>query len=93
MVDKDFNKMFTKGYSVVTVNVIYYLPDYNSIVNEFLWQSLDLRPEYPRIKKFLNFWQTEIDAVIKEIQLSDSHGFSPRKFRKIEELKFGGLFN
>ena len=89
MIDDDFHKMVTKGYSLVTVNVIYYLPDYSSLVNEFLWQSLDLRPEYPRIKKFLNFWQNEINAVIKEIQLSDSHGLKPRSFRKIEEITIG----
>lgn len=93
MVDPDFEIMVTKGYSLVTVNVIYYLPDYNSLVNEFLWQSLDLRPKYPRIQKFLQHWQNEIDAVIKEIQLTDSFGLSPRKFRKIEELNMGGLFH
>lgn len=86
MIDQDFEKMFNQGYSLVTVNVIYFIPDYNSLVNEFMWQTLDIQPKYPRVMKFLNFWQTEIEAVIKEIQLADSRGFQPRSFRRIEEI-------
>lgn len=86
MTDPDFEKMLVKGYSLVTINVIYFLPDHRSLVNEFMWQTLDLRPKYPRIEKFLDYWRREIDAVIKEVQLSDSVGLNPRHFRKIEEI-------
>jgi uncharacterized protein Usg len=86
MYDKDFELMFNKGYSLVTVNVIYFLPDYSSLLNEFMWQTVDLQPKYPRVTKFLDFWRREIDAVIKEVQLSDSRGMKPRSFRRIEEI-------
>lgn len=59
-------------YSIVTVKVIYYLPDYRSLVNAFVWQTLDLRPRYPRVHRFLDFWHREIEAVIKEVTISDS---------------------
>jgi uncharacterized protein Usg len=65
--DADFEKIFRHNYSLVTVNVLYFLPDTSHLVNEFLWQTLDVRPTYPRIHKFLNFWREEIDAVIKEV--------------------------
>jgi uncharacterized protein Usg len=91
MTDKDFEKMLICGYSVVTINVIYYMPDQRSLLNEFMWQTLDLRPTYPRVSRFLNFWQTEIDAIIKEVQLSDTSGLAPRAFRRIEEIT--GLLN
>jgi uncharacterized protein Usg len=55
----------------VTVEVIYYIPDYSRIVNVFLWQTFDLRPKYPRIHTFLDFWRREIDAVIKEVVIFD----------------------
>jgi uncharacterized protein Usg len=90
VIEPDFGKMFFKGYSVVTVNVIYYMPDQKHLINEFMWQTLDLRPKYPRIKKFLNFWEREIEADIKEIQLSDSLAVSPRRFRRVDEI-FGIL--
>lgn len=59
-------------YKVVTVQVYYFIPDYRSLINEFIWQTLDLRPRYPRIHRFLDFWRREIDAVIKEIIISES---------------------
>jgi uncharacterized protein Usg len=58
-------------YSLVSIKVLYYLPDYQNLVNEFVWQTLDLRPRYPRIKRFLDHWRREIEAVIKEIVICD----------------------
>lgn len=83
----DFELMFSRGYSLVTLSIIYYLPDHKSLVNEFLWQTLDLRPKYPRVEQFLDYWKREIDAVIKEIRMSDSSGTLPRNFRNVVEIK------
>ncbi len=57
--------------SLVTLSVLYYLPDHASIVNEFVWQTTDVRPSFPRVHAFLDHWRREIDAVIKEILLAD----------------------
>ena len=43
-------------WTVATVQVVYYIPDYLNIVQEFMWQTEDQLPEYPRITKFLNYW-------------------------------------
>jgi len=75
-----------RGYSLVTLHVTYYLPDYSHLVNSFLWQTLDLRPDYPRIELFLDFWRREIDAVIKDILISDSEDFDSAKFNHIETV-------
>ena len=55
---------------LVTVHVYYWMPDYNNVLNEFIWQTKDIVPEIPRVHKFLNFWHAEIDAVINEVQVS-----------------------
>ena len=49
-----------------------FLPDYSHLVNLYIWQTLDLRPRYPRIHEFLDHWRREIDAVIKEIAIFDA---------------------
>lgn len=79
--DPDFENMLRNNHKLVSVNITYYMPDYPSIVQEFFWQTLDLTPEYPRIHRFLNFWQREIDAVIKEIQLCDSEHLKKTNWR------------
>lgn len=66
-------------YSLVTVRVIYFLPDYHDLIQEFLWQTLDQRPRYPRVQRFLDHWRREIDAVIKEIEISELN--TPQQWR------------
>ncbi len=55
--------------TIVTVNVLYWMPDYQNILQQFIWQTDDVRPEYPRVHKFLNYWYDNIDAVISEIEI------------------------
>jgi len=58
--------------SLVTVQVFYHIPGYHSLINQFIWQTLDQRPRYPRIHRFLDHWRREIDAVIQEIVITDT---------------------
>ena len=55
--------------TIVTVNVFYWMPDYQNGLQQFIWQTDDVRPEYPRVHKFLNYWHDNIDAVIEEIEI------------------------
>ena len=57
---------------LATVDVLYWMPDYQDILQQFVWKTADIRPEYPRIHKFLNYWKDNIDAVIAEVKISDS---------------------
>ena len=47
----------------------YSMPDYQNVLQQFIWQTDDVRPEYPRVHKFLNYWHDNIDAVIEEIEI------------------------
>lgn len=57
---------------MVTLQVFYYVPDYRSILNEFVWQADDIVPELPRIHRFLNYWKDQIDAVIKDVLITST---------------------
>ena len=63
---------------LTTVKVIYYLPDYNHILQEFIFQQYDIRPDYPKLDKFLRFWKKNIEARIHRVDFSSS--FSEYKF-------------
>ena len=62
--------------TIVTVNVFYWMPDYQNILQEFIWQTADIRPEYPRVHRFLNYWHNNIEAVIEEINIADNYDTS-----------------
>jgi uncharacterized protein Usg len=59
--------------TIVTLNVLYWMPDYTHILQEFIWQTSDVRPEYPRVHRFLNYWHDNIEAVISEVNIADNY--------------------
>jgi uncharacterized protein Usg len=68
-----------QGWRLATAEVLYYLPDHPSLLQSFIWQTLDLAPSYPRIHRFLDFWRAEIDAVIHSVQLASGETLAPAK--------------
>ena len=66
MSSPDFARQM-RGERLTTAAVIYYLPDHPALLQRFLWQTLDLPPDFPRICRFLDFWRREIDAVIHSV--------------------------
>ena len=62
--------------TIVTIKVLYWMPDYEHILQEFIWQTADVRPEYPRVHRFLNYWHNNIEAVISEVNIADNYGTS-----------------
>ena len=59
--------------TIVTVNVLYWMPDYDHILQQFVWQTADVRPEYPRVHRFLTYWHNNIEAVISEVNIADNY--------------------
>ena len=58
--------------TLVTINVFYWMPDYENILQQFIWQTMDVKPKYPRVHKFLDYWHNNIDAVVSEVVICDS---------------------
>lgn len=56
---------------VVLLNVLYFMPGCESLLQEFIWQVEDEVPDLPRVHRFLCHWQHHIDAVIKDVSVSN----------------------
>ena len=61
-----------KRKTLVTLNIFYWMPDYENILQQFVWQTMDVKPKYPRIYRFLDYWHNNIDAVMNEVIICDS---------------------
>jgi uncharacterized protein Usg len=59
--------------SIILVKVLYYIPDYTHLLQEFFFQTEDIVPDIPRVHYFLNYWKENIDAIIKEVSISSSY--------------------
>ena len=82
----DYKLKIAKGYKLTTLHVVYYMPDFRSIINEFIWQCLDLNPKYPRSHQFLLHWKDNIDAPIKEVYIAQEGDIYPKPFRMVDYL-------
>ncbi len=52
---------------LVTSEILYQLPDFPSLVQEFIWQEYDRVPELPRLWEFLKFWELHIDGPLVKV--------------------------
>jgi uncharacterized protein Usg len=70
-----------EGWRLTTAEVLYYMPDHPALLQSFTWQTLDLAPRYPRVRKFLDFWKAEIEAVIHSVRLATGEELAPARVR------------
>ena len=75
-----------RGERLTTAEVLYYLPDHPALLQRFLWQTLDLPPEFPRVCTFLDFWRREIDAVIHSVTCSAAGLVAPARLAVSREI-------
>ena len=68
---------------LVTVEVIYRLPDYRRILQSFVWQTADVVPGMPRVERFIAFWEREIDGPIHSVRVVQAVPFDPEGLRHL----------
>jgi len=64
--------LLIKRRTLITLNIFYWMPDYESILQQLIWQTMDVKPKYPRVHKFLDHWHDNVDAKLSEIIIYDS---------------------
>ena len=84
--ERDYHLKIAKGYKLTTLQIVYYMPDYKSILNDFIWQFLDINPKYPRAQQFLIHWKDNIEAPIKEVNIAQEGDIYPKPFKYIDHL-------
>lgn len=72
------------GYRLTTAEIIYRLPDHLDLLQTYIWQSLDLAPSFPKLHKFLDFWEREIDGPLYAVKVAGSEILSPAQSRHVD---------
>jgi uncharacterized protein Usg len=84
MTDRDELAEQLLGSRLTTAEVLYYMPDHPSLLQTFIWQTLDRAPRYPRIAQFLEYWRREIDAVIHSIRVGQADEVRAAQWRSAD---------
>lgn len=69
------------GYRFTTVEIVYRLPDYPSLLQSFILQQLDLAPRYPELCKFLAFWEKSIEGPLHSVRVDATALITPKETR------------
>ena len=59
-----------KDYRLTTAQIFYHMPDYEQILQEFIWQEYDIAPKFPELKKFLHFWENKIEGRLHSVYVA-----------------------
>lgn len=72
-----------KGYSLLTAEILYWMPDHHDLLQSFVWQTLDLAPRFPRLHRFLEHWRTHIEAPLHSVHITHSSLISPAELKLV----------
>ena len=61
-----------RNYRLTTAEIIYRMPDHPAVLQSYIWQELDLAPEFPVLKKFLEFWMRNIEGKLHTVRVAQS---------------------
>ena len=72
-----------RDYRLTTAEILYHFPDHPKLLQSYIWQELDLAPKFPTLKKFLDFWNRELDGKIHSVHVTHAELIAPSEFRFI----------
>lgn len=82
MVTEGFKKQLA-GYGLTTAHILYRIPDYQNILQTYVWQEYDLFPNFPHLHKFLAFWMEEIEGPLHSVTVAHQRLIKPAEIRAI----------
>jgi uncharacterized protein Usg len=76
------------GYGLTTAHILYRIPDFESVLQTYVWQDYDLAPDFPEMHRFLDFWQSNLDGPLHSVRYTHQRLIGPNEWRRVNgELK------
>jgi uncharacterized protein Usg len=76
-------ELMLRGYGMTTAEIYYRLPDYRSVINTFVWQHMDLAPDYPELFRFIEFWKGNIEGPLHSVRFTHRKLIAPGEWRNV----------
>lgn len=76
-----------QGYRLTTAEILYHMPDHPGLLQTYIWQELDLAPIFPTLRRFLRFWQRELDGKLHSVRVGSSRMISPARYTAPHEVR------
>ena len=76
-------ELIIKDYRLTTAEILYHMPDHPSLLQTYLWQDYDLAPQFPTLRKFLDFWSHNLDGKLHSVKVAAASVVRPGDFRHV----------
>ncbi|MCW5729828.1 MAG: usg protein [Alphaproteobacteria bacterium] len=70
-------------YRLTTAEIVYRLPDHPRFLQSYIWQDLDLQPDFPVLRRFLNFWERSLEGKLHSVRVTSCQVISPGELRHV----------
>ena len=68
---------------LTTAEIIYHLPDHPGLLQSFIWQKLDVPPDFPELRRFLEFWSRNIEGKLHSVKIGQARFAGRPGFRHV----------
>ena len=72
------------GQGLTTAEILYRMPDFQTILQSFVWQEYDTAPDFPRLYEFLEFWERELDGPLHSVRYVHRRLIKPGEWAKVD---------
>ena len=81
-VSPEFKKQL-EGYGLTTAEILYHMPDHPALLQSYIWQDYDLFPQFPELRRFLDFWARSLDGALHKVTVGHSRLIRPAEIKAI----------
>lgn len=83
---RSITELKLRGYRLTTAEILYHMPDHPGLLQTFVWQEYDLAPRFPVLKRFLDFWERELDGPVHSVRLASTEAIKPNDWRHADAV-------
>lgn len=73
-----------EGYGLTTAEIHYHFPDHPRLLQLYVWQEYDLAPNFPELKGFLDYWESELDGALHSVRVAHHRLIKPSGWRAVD---------
>ncbi len=68
-------------FRLTTAEILYHMPDHPHLLQTYVWQALDRAPEFPVLRRFLAFWEKNLEGKLHSVKVASVDIIQPARYR------------
>ena len=78
------HRQTSRDYRLTTAEIIYHLPDHPDLLQSFIWQKLDVAPDFPELRRFLEFWSRNLEGKLHSVRVGQARPSARSRFSHVK---------